>query len=88
MMSPELEIIIKNAVGAMLEICIGCLALPGIVRKEILRSSLEKECKWEGNSRQREEHRQNHEVRTVNDMESKPGAGSGHKGGCSRGWVG
>ena len=49
---PELEIIIKTAVGAMLETCTGGLILPDTVRRGILKNCLEKECKWEENSRQ------------------------------------
>lgn len=86
--SPKPEIITTNAVGSMLKICTGCLTLPRIVRIGILKRSLEKECQWKGNSRQREQHRQTHEVRTMNGVESKPGAGRGHKGGCGRGRAG
>ena len=48
----ELKIIIKTAVGAMLGICTGGLILPETVRRGILKSRLEKERKWEENSRQ------------------------------------
>ena len=36
----------------------------------------------------REQHRQNHEVRIVNGVESEPRVGSGHEGHASRGWAG
>lgn len=84
---PELEIIIKTAVGAMLETCTAGLILPESQQRNLEKSS--REGMQMGREFQaREQHRQNHEVRIVSGVESEPRVGSGHEGDTSRGCAG